>query len=334
MSHRTTPLGFLPVDLELHSHCMLVYAEKNEAFIRAVEEYLTAGLQCGEMCLCYLPSPWNRELEQRMVGKGQPGQLRVVCEEGFIGQDNRVDAHQARLMIAEVARRARTEFGGLRTYGDRSSQAADRLSRLKWLESEALIGANMPTNITLCGFEASAVPRSYLLQARSLHPYIASLKGVHSNGSVLTASQFLAGFYRYKKLAKTFPGTPDGLAALIDQFEDTAARTPLDLTEVHAFVDAIRDTLAELQADSGVDTSHVRLVLVPSKECFSAMLKFHRLPGSQDPREIEPSAQLGEPSDVIRTFSVEKGDLVVTLTRRYGRVLQQWRDMAFSSGSE
>ncbi|NIN99102.1 MAG: hypothetical protein GTN93_28480, partial [Anaerolineae bacterium] len=124
------------------------------------------------------------------------------------------------------------KYNGLRAFGDCSRLVRGRVARLKLLEYEALVNLGCAANIALCGYGSSGATRSFLQQAKSVHPFIASSRSVQRNHLFVETSKFLGGLYRFRRVSRVYPADASRAREARKDLEEIAARTPLAIPEI------------------------------------------------------------------------------------------------------
>lgn len=330
MSAQTTPLGFLPGDIDTRTHCMFIYSEKDETFVRSVVDYLSAGIEAGEMCVCALSAPTGDMIRERIrqLGMGselKSGQLTIVDSSDVYLRNGRLDLTSAAQFWGEKNAFAKSKSAGLRAFGEVEPVFFNRTFRLKVLEYEALIGLNFSANIAMCGYR-SGITRSFLLQVKSVHPFIANSKSIRRNQSFVNPRKFLGGFYRFRHVSKKYPAVRQSTDAVREDFEDIAGRTPLLVSEVEEMKEAIGEVF-ECLADRArrgprPESFHVHVTFAPTKDRFIIVLWYH----GEWPEATHPDlSSAGAPAQDV-FLSVRRladdvhaenlnGDTVVTLVK-------------------
>lgn len=320
MKKRGLPLGFLPGDIDSGSHCMLAYSKPDEAYIQSVVKYMTAGIASGQMCICAVLDPARSLLEQRMKALGislTSGQLLMPDAGNIYAPGGRFDLrHIVRYWRSNVEI-ADDKWNGLRAFGDFSSALENRAFRLKTLEYEALINSHMSSSITaLCGYQAGILPRGYLLQAKSLHPYIASSKSMRVNRSFCETEKFLAGLYRFQRVGREYPATLDQTNKISSDLEEIAARTGMTMPDIDDLKEAAAGLFSMIveSISSNSARSHVHLVYDPKPEKFTISLRYHRALLDEAPQWSLPM-----PWKTTDTVHVDESgaDTIITMTKRY-----------------
>ena len=331
MSVRTTPLGFLPGDIDLHSHCIFLYSKKDKAFVESVTAFLAAGVNAGEMCVCAVNGSVREEIREHMARLGIPsssesGQLLILDAADVYLRGSSLDTEGAVRFWRDKFEVAGSKWNGLRAFGDAGPVRWSRAARLKILEYEALLNIDYSTNIGLCGYQSSVASRSFLLQAKSVHPFVANVRSIRRNQAFLTAPKFFAGFYRFRRSSRVYPGALSQIQATQEDFEEIAARTPLTILEIDDVKAAIGAAFAALiehcSYGDSAGLSHVHVVFVSDVDGFTILLRCHRRPASYP--EVPGLDQLRQrivhltpcPMDELHVES-RNLDTVVTMVRRY-----------------
>jgi len=330
----TTPLGFLPGNIDVRSHCIFLYPQKDEAFVKSVVSYLVAGIDAGELCVCAIRGPVREKVRERMAQLGVPsgpepgsGQLLIVDSADVYLRGESLDTRGAVRFWGDKLEAARSKWNGLRAFGDTCEARWGRAARLKILEYEALLNVGYSANIGLCGYQSDAAPRSFLLQAKSVHPFIANARSIRRNQTFLTTPKFFAGFYRFRRSSKVYLETASHIRAALQDFEEIAARTPLTMLEIDDIKAAIGTVFGTLIGCCGdrAGSSHAHVVFTSDVDGFTILLKCHGSAAESALRPDVPAAdQLGQqivhltpyPMDEVRVEARDT-DAVVTMVRRY-----------------
>ena len=323
MSMRTTPLGFLPGDIDTGTHCMFIYNRKDDAFAKSIARYLSAGIGAGEMCVCLVDDHSTDRIKVSMAQMGldtdslyTSGQLVTADPSEIYMPDGRFNIESIIHYWTDKLDTAKSKWGGLRVFGDSYPVGDSRMARLKMLEYEAFINLNPPMNIALCGYESAHSARSFFLQAKSVHPYIANSRSIRRNPAYMPTSKFLAGFYRFRRVSKAYPATPDQLELIANDVEETTVRTPLTIPQIEDLKAAIAEVVHRISAcgpgPSG-KPHRIHVTLAPESDKFIVSLWGQ---GMDFPRDEEPSQSLKEKVDEVRLPKIN-GDVAVTLMKRY-----------------
>ena len=333
MSRRTTPIGFLPGDIDLSSHCMFSYPKKDDAFIRNIADFIYAGMNTGELCICAVQGDAQERIRQRMAQIGvdldsKPEQLSIVKASDFYTPGGKIDISSSMHFWQQKLEVAKSRWKGMRIYGDVSEVLSSRTMRLKLMEYEALINLKFPMIIALCGYQTSTITRSLLLQARSVHPFIANSKSIRRNTAFLSTSKFLAGFYRFRRASKQYNASPREVHAVQEDFEELAARTPLTMSEIDevktVIGDVFADAVEQLTGDNNPDCSHIHVTYAPESSQFLIILWYHKMKDAADQPEPSSSDQLEDDEintthqlmDEMRVHQMNS-DRVITMAKRY-----------------
>lgn len=333
MNTRTTPLGFLLGNIEVHSHCMYNYTKKDETFIRNVVDFLSAGLSIGEAAVCVLDGPAHAEVVRRIAERRDSGVLRceddqlIICHPSDVYlRDGLLDPpallNHWRTVVQPIARR----MNGARVYSDTVPMLFSRLSRLKLLENESLINIESPMTVSLCGYQSDVAGRSYLAQARNAHPYLANSRSIRRNPAYLATPRFLSGLYRFRRVSKEYPASPCAVDAVRRDLVEVAGRTPLTMREIEAVKAAITGILSRMlehgaqQSTCGCDRAHLRITFTAESDKILVTIRDHT-PGLTSPLEAEEHSWSNQfvADGLLDELMVEswKGDLVITAVKRY-----------------
>jgi len=331
---RTTPLGFLPGDIDLQSHCMFLYGKKDDAFVKNVVAYLAAGINAGELCVCAIHGPIREKISERMSrlgirsgSKSGSGQLIILDASHVYVRGSSLDTRGAIRFWRDKVEVARSRWNGLRAFGDAGPIRWTRAARLKILEYEALLNMDYSANIGMCGYQSDVGPRSFILQAKSLHPFLANGRSIRRNQAFLAAPKFFAGFYRFRRASKVYTGSLSQLRMVLKDFEEIAARTPLTMPEIDDMKAAIGAAFGAVIAQCGLEEregqSHLHAVFTSDADAFTILLRRH---GSESGLHAEAFLldQLrrqivhSKPYPVDEVHVETRGlDTVVTMVKRY-----------------
>lgn len=335
MSIRTTPLGFLPGDIDLRSHCMFIYPERDENFVRSIVGYLSAGMNAGELCICAVNGGVREQIKERMVQLGadpvsepESGQLCVLDAADVYTPHGIMDAAFTMRFWQNSTEIAGRKWKGLRVFGDSSPTLQGSVSRLKLLEYEALVNVNFPMSIALCGYRSSTLTRSFLLQAKSVHPFIANRRSIRRNNSFVETRRFLNGLYRFRRATRQYAAVPRQARVVREDLEEIAARTPLTMLQIEemkvavteAFANAVEHGCHGLESDS----AHVHVVFMPQPDRFTVTVRDHG-PGFEFVHSDLPDSDQVRQRGLylIRCLTddvqVERrnGDTIVTVVKKY-----------------
>ncbi len=242
----TTPFGFLDTDVEKGSHIMYEYARKDEAFIRNVVGFITAGVSAGEMVGCAMDASTCSEIERSLVARGVGMDPSDPTTQVFLSDTKSVFLHDGLFCAESTARYCRRLLSeadsrgmGLRIVSDSLDASVSKVTRMKLLEYEALWPSDMAFTVALSTYEASAPLKSFLTEVRRIHPLIATDKGLRRNRTHMDPKRFLSSFYRYQRVTKEYPTAPTSEWSVISDFEEIAARTPLSAVEISSFRTAL-----------------------------------------------------------------------------------------------
>jgi anti-sigma regulatory factor (Ser/Thr protein kinase) len=335
MSKQTTPLGFLAGDIDLHSHCMYVYTKRDEIFTRNVAEFLAAGLRVGELCVAVLGASARKKVRDQL---GEPGlepapesetaQL-VLCDptdvytrNGMLDTDKIADFWRRQLDLA------RGRWNGVRAFGDPGLVPWNRIERLKFLEYEALVNLACPMTIVMCGYQAGATARSWLLQARSVHPFIANSRSIRRNPTYVETPRFLSGLYKFRRVSREYPAIPGQEEAAHRDVEEVAARTPLSMTEIGELKLVVGALLSHMvqhgRPASGGSQPHFHVTFTAEADQFLVTIRSHYLhfrDGCQEVPDIRRHVEASwhATDKLIDELKVEswRGEAAVTLAKRY-----------------
>ncbi|MCL6629364.1 MAG: MEDS domain-containing protein [Armatimonadetes bacterium] len=253
MNTRYTPIGFLPGDVELRTHCMFTYGRKDDTFVRSVVEFLAAGVNARELCVCVLDGPTRERVRDRMTQlgvdsdpRGWSSQLVILGMSDIYLSDGLFDTHHALKFWREMLDVASNRWNGLRTFVDAGAIHLDRPARLKLLEYEAMLNVNFSANIATCAFQTDNTPRSFFLSAKKLHPYIANSRSLRKNHNYIPSDRFFTSFYRYSCIPRVYSWTSSQLPVIQEDLENVAVRTPLNTNDIHDLKESIAVVFHEL----------------------------------------------------------------------------------------
>lgn len=330
MKARTTPLGFLSGDIEVHSHCMYTYTKKDETFLHNVVDFLTAGLAAREVGICVFDGPIRDEVKRRIVERRANSDLQyedeqlIMCtpsdvylRDGMLDPPTLVNHWQS--VVEPVARR----MNGVRVFSDTEPMFFSRTVRLKLLENEALINLSNPMTVWICGYRADLAGRSYLAQARNVHPYIANSRSIRRNPTYLSTTRFLSGFYRFRRVSKEYPATTGMANEVGRDLVYVAGRTPLTMREIEDLRVAVVGSFVHMveQGASVCDRSHLHITFTTESDKVLITLRDHTLgllfARSEDNEHVYNSRYCDQ--GLVDEISMEswKMDLVATIVKRY-----------------
>ena len=320
MTKRDLPLGFLPGAIAPGSHCMLAYNKPDEAYIQSVARYMTAGIASGQMCVCAVLDPVRRQIKRRMRSLGAnptSGQFLAPDAADIYLPDGKFDVKHTADYYRRIAADAETRWNGLRAFGDISPAIQTRALRIKSLEYEALINSEPKDIIALCGYQTSTLPRGYLLQVKSVHPFIAGNKSIRLNRSFVDTARFLTGLYRFRRVNKEYPADLGQTGRICSDLEEIAIRTMMTMSDIDDMKEAICSVLADvikaLPAES--ERSHLHIVYAPKPDRFAVSLRYHHA----SPEEARPRWSLPLAWKMMDTVHIgESGaDTIITLSKKY-----------------
>lgn len=242
----TTPLGFVSGEVEIGAHIMYTYAKRDETFVRNVIDFILAGLSVGEMVACALCGPLRAEIKCRLVAQGVNTDPNDPNVQVFLGDASSVFVGDGLFCPESTTRHCRCllaaaqERGmGLRVITDIMDLSISKVTRMKLLEYEALWQTDLAFTVAIGAYETSVAMKSYLTEARRLHAFIATSKGIRRNLTHVDPTRFLSSFYRYQRVTKEYPAVPTADWSAIRDFEEIAARTPLTAIEISNFRTAL-----------------------------------------------------------------------------------------------
>lgn len=247
MGVQKTTLGFVPGEVAAGAHCMFVYPSRNETFYERPAGYVKAGLDAGEMCVCACPQ--SRLLATSLLRNGvdadaarATGQLEIHEARDVYPTQHGFDADRALRLWSERVEQAYRKWPGIRVFGDTDCPLDNRAVRLKMLEYESRVNLLLSrVSITLCGYQSGRVSRSLMLQMKSVHPFIATTRGIQHNHGYLEPSRFLRAFYRFQRISRVYAPTSEDEQQCLHQFEEIALRTPMAIGDL----DEMRSALGE-----------------------------------------------------------------------------------------
>ena len=299
---------------------MLAYNRADEAYVQSIVKYMSAGIASGQMCICAVLDPVSRQIKRRMKSLGvslTSGQFLMPDAESLYAPGGRFDLKNIIQYWRDRGEIAATRWNGVRAFGDFSSALENRAFRLKTLEYEAIINSAPGSITVLCGYQTSTLPRGYLRQVCSLHPYIASSKSMRVNRDFVETDKFLAGLYRFRRVSKVYLATLDQVERVGSDLEDAALRTGMTMPDMDVVKEAICGVFAMVAEAlaTGAPRSHVHLVYDPKPNKFSVTLRYHHalLKGAS------PQWDLPQAWKTMDTVHIgESGpDATITMTKRY-----------------
>lgn len=320
MNKRSLPLGFLPGVVCPGTHCMLSYNKPDEAFINSVSKYIFAGIASGQMCVCVVLDPI------RNLIKGQMSRLGISLTSRQFVLPNATDVYMplghfdlksAAGYYTEQEQIAQSKWNGMRVFADASAAIQTRAMRIKILEYEAQVNSQPTDTTALCGYQASLLPRSYILQVKSIHPFIASLKSMRQNRDFCEPDKFLSGLYRFRRVDREYPATPDQKNKICSDLEEAAIRTMMSISDIGRIQEAVYGLFATIMESMPPcpKRSHIHLVLDPKPDKFSVILRYHRaLFQGIPPRWSLPLAC--KIMDVVHIGECGP-DTIITMSKRY-----------------
>jgi len=253
MNTRYTPIGFLPGDVELRTHCMFTYGRKDDTFVRSVVEFLAAGVNARELCVCVLDGPTRERVRDRMTQlgvdsdpHGWSSQLVILGMSDIYLPNGLFDTRHALNFWREMLDVASKRWNGLRAFVDAGAIHLDRPARLKLLEYEAILNVNFSANIAMCAFQTDNTPRSLFLSAKKLHPYIANSRSLRKNHNYIPSDRFFASFYRYSCVPRVYSWTSSQLPVIQEDLENIAVRTPLNTNDIRDLKESVAVVFREL----------------------------------------------------------------------------------------
>ena len=334
MSTRTTPLGFLPGDIDVRSHCIFVYQDKDDVFLGGIARYLNAGLHAGEMCVCALPGSSDglyrrlQELGADPDSATSSGQLSLLEPASVYLHDGTFDWTGTMRFWGEKMAIAESSWNGIRVYGDLEILMHSRIMRLKLLEYESIVNRAFSFNIALCGYQSSVTSRTLLTQAKSVHPIIATPRSIQANHRYLDTNRFLSSFYKFRRVSRVYPASGQYAQAARRDLEEVAARTPLTMTEIEemkialseAFANALEHGCRTLSSDK----AHIHVRLSPHPTEFVIEVRDHgsgftlpdeHLPGPDEVRSRGFHLMRGFMDYV--GLERRRGDTIIVMRREY-----------------
>ena len=335
MSKQTTPLGFLAGDIDLHSHCMYVYTKRDEIFTRNVAEFLAAGLRVGEMCVGVLDAAARKKVRNQLGELGlepapESGTAQLVlCDptdvytrDGMLDTDKIADFWRRQLDLACG------RWNGVRVFGDPRLMPCRRIERLKFLEYEALVNLGCPMTIVMCGYQSGSTGRSWLLQARSTHPFIANSRSIRRNPTYVETSRFLSGLYKFRRVSREYAATPGQEDAAHRDVEEVAARTPLSMTEIEELKFVVGTLMSHRVQHGrpvpGGSQPHFHVTFTAEPDKFLVTIRSHYLhfgDGYQEApdirRHVEAVRHAEEKLIDERRVESWRGEAAMTVVKRY-----------------
>lgn len=329
MKSPTTPLGFLPGDIDRGAHCIFVYNKKDDGFVQNVVDFLSAGIKAGELCVCAVHGPIKEKINERMVQSGADASLKrgqvsildsseVYLHDGTFDTSSTISFWQRKLALA------RHRWKGLRIFGDVIDMFSNRATRLKYVEYEALMNLDFQADIALCGYQSNAITRSLLLQAKSVHPFIANNRSIRKNAAFLNTAKFLAGFYKFRRVSKEYMH-PCHKDVVHEDFEAIAARTPLTMPEIEGMKAGIGEVFTNIskRINYGSDSPHVHITFAPESDKFLVILWYH-VPNAVIAADPVGHDQLDHNDFQLAHHLMDKvhverlnGDMAVTMVKKY-----------------
>lgn len=303
MNTRYTPIGFLPGDVELRTHCMFTYGRKDDTFIRSVVEFLAAGVNARELCVCVLDGPTRERVRDRMIQLGVDpdpygwsSQLVILGMNDIYLPEGLFDTRHALKFWHEMLDVASRQWNGLRTFVDAGAVHLDRAVRLKLLEYEAILNVNFSANIAMCAFQTDDTPRSFFLSAKKLHPYIANSRSLRKNHNYIPSDRFFTSFYRYSRVPRVYSWASSQLPVIQEDLENLAVRTPLDSNDIRDLKESIAVVFQELAGcRRKVNSSRLHVTFDSKPDRFAVVFRCH-----------SSAPDLSEISSSIITCSVDE----------------------------
>ncbi len=205
-----------------------------------------------------------------------------------------------------------------------------RTMRLKLLEYESRVNlSSSRINMALCGYESSTTPRALLVQMKSLHPFLASVRSLKTNRGYVEPGRFFTTFYRFQRVSRTYPAGAQYATECRRHFEELAARTPMTMPEIEdmklALGEAFTNALEHGCAGLAQERCHVHVGFFPQTTGFTIEVRDHGR-GCPSPAEdglSEPSGLHGRGILLMRNLVSDMGierrknSTVVTLHTAY-----------------
>lgn len=303
MNTRHTPIGFLPGDVELRTHCMFTYGRKDDTFARSVVEFLAAGVNARELCVCVLDGPTRERVRTLMMQLGVDSdpcgwssQLVILGMNDIYFPEGMFDTRHALKFWREMLDVGSRRWNGLRTFVDAGAIHLDRAARLKLLEYEAILNVNFAANIAMCAFQTDNTPRSFFSSAKKLHPYIANSRSLRKNHNYIPSDRFFTSFYRYSCVPRVYSWTPSRLPAIQEDLENIAVRTPLNAKDIRDLKESIAVVLQELAGcRQNGNSSRLHVTFDSKPDRFTVVIRCY-----------SRVADLSEISSSIATCSVDE----------------------------
>ncbi len=332
MSIRTTPLGFVSGDIEVHSHCMFIYSKKDASFVRSIVDFLVAGVGAGEMCACVLDESVIGLVKDRLEQRGiaiEPGKgrIRLYAPEGLILNEGTFDSRGIVEQWSKEFVPLLNSCTGVRTFCDTVPFYRNRVLRLKLLEFESLINLSNPSTITLCGYDSGAAGRSLLAQARNVHPFVANSRSIRRNPAFMSTARFLSGFYRFRRVSKEYVASIGEADVVCRDLEETASRTPMTMPDIRDFCTAIGGLFAHMVEKGDrtlsckTEKPHLHVTFVMETDKMIVTIRGHACTGVAPSPGLHEHVQSSMPltSGLVDELMVEswKGDLVATIVKKY-----------------
>ena len=334
---RSTPLGFLPGDADIGTHCMFVYPKRDEVYLDRLAGYLKAGLDSGEMCVCVLPQvPESLFDRMRAIGADaapaiETGQLsvhdsrEVYLNWGTFDMGRVLDFWKANI------EKANTRWNGIRIFGEPDGTALNRTLRLKLLEYESNVNLSFSKiSIALCGYQSSTTPRTLLVQMNHVHPFVASIRSMQRNHQYIEPRRFLSTFYRFQRISRIYPALPMKANECRRHFEEIAARTPMTMVEMESMKLAVGEAFANALehgcSDLPAHLRHIHVGFLPQPTEFIVEVRDHGN-GFIPPSDDEPAPDPEQPRcrglhlmrNLVHGVDIDRrrDDTVVTLRLEY-----------------
>lgn len=299
---------------------MLSYNKPDEAYINSVAKYIFAGIASGQMCICAVLDPVRNMIEQQVKGLGvsfTSGQFLLPNATDIYMPLGHFDLKSAAGYYMQQAQIAQSKWNGLRVFADASTAIQTRAVRIKILEYEAQVNSQPTDTTVLCGYQASLLPRSYLLQVKSVHPFIAGLKSMRQNRDFCETDKFLSGLYRFRRVDREYPATPDQKNKICSDLEEAAIRTKMSISDIVRMQEAVYSLFATVMESMPPcpERSHCHIVLDPKPDKFSVILRYHRalLEGTPPPWSLPPACNT---MDVVHVGECGP-DTIITMQKRY-----------------
>ncbi|MBP6963993.1 MAG: sensor histidine kinase [Armatimonadetes bacterium] len=299
MSKRSTPIGFIPGEVDSGAHCMFLYPRRDHVFFERLAGYFQAGLDAGEKCLC-ISSVAPETMVERLRGAGVDTEYAVRTDQLSIYHVSEVylrrhsfEFGQVMEFWGEAVEASKSRWNGMRVYGDMEDAMPGRTLRMKLLEYESRINLHSDrVKMALCGYSADAAPRSFVLQMKSVHPFHANVRSLQTNHRYIEPERFLRSLYRFQRVCRVYPASADGSRECRKHLEEIASRTPMTMGEMDdlklAVGEAFVNALEHGSSGQFQGRPHIHVSFFPRPDGLTVEVRDHG-PGFTPPEPDVPS---------------------------------------------